>query len=182
MRLLRTFQTAVHALQRNVMRAILTTLGIIIGIAAVIAMMEIGNGSSTAIQKTIASMGANSLLVYPGSTSSAGASFGAGSGMTLTPEDCDSILRDCPDVRYAAPVVRARTQVIYGNRNTVPDYIYGTTPAFLNVRDWTEVSEGSPFTDQDVRNSSKVCMLGVTVAHALFDDDSPIGQEIRLRN
>ena len=117
MRFIRTFQTAIHALQRNVMRAILTTLGIIIGIAAVIAMVEIGNGSADQIQKTIASLGANSLLINPGSTSSGGVSAGSGTGMTLTPDDCDAILRECPEVLYAAPVVRVRTQVIYGNRN-----------------------------------------------------------------
>ena len=164
------------------MRAILTTLGIIIGIAAVIAMMEIGNGSSATIQKTIASMGANSLIIFPGSSATGGVSFGAGTGMTLTPDDCDAILRECPDVRDAAPEVRVRTQVVYGNRNCVPTYIYGTTPAFLNVRDWNNMAEGAPFTDADVRNSSKVCIIGQTVAHELFDDASPIGQEVRVRN
>jgi ABC-type antimicrobial peptide transport system permease subunit len=181
-RFIRTFQTAIHALQRNVMRAILTTLGIIIGIAAVMAMVAIGNGSADSIQKTISSMGANSLLIFPGSSSTGGVSSGAGTGMNLTPEDCNAVLRDCPEVMYAAPIVRVRTQVIYGNRNTVPDYEYGTTPAFLNVRDWTEMTEGSCFSDQDVRNSSKVCLIGTTTAHDLFDDASPIGQEIRLRN
>jgi ABC-type antimicrobial peptide transport system permease subunit len=164
------------------MRAILTTLGIVIGIAAVIAMVAIGNGSADAIQKTIASLGANSLLILPGSTSSGGVSSGVGTSMKLTPEDCDAVLRDCPDVLYAAPVVRVRTQVIYGNRNTVPPYEYGTTPEFLNVRDWTDMEAGSCFTDQDVRNSSKVCIIGMTTARTLFDDASPVGQEIRLRN
>ena len=164
------------------MRAILTTLGIIIGIAAVMAMVAIGNGSADSIQKTIASLGANSLLINPGTSSSGGVSSGAGTGMNLTPEDCDAVLRECPDVLYAAPVVRVRTQVIYGNRNTAPPYEYGTTPQFLNVRDWTDMQEGSCFTDQDVRNASKVCIIGTTTARTLFDDASPVGQEIRLRN
>src|SRR5512146_1937547 len=98
MKSIRTFKTALRALRRNIMRAALTTLGIVIGVAAVIAMMEIGNGSSAAIQKTIASMGANNLLVMPGTAASGGISFGAGSVMTLTPEDAEAIERDCPAV------------------------------------------------------------------------------------
>ena len=173
---------ATHALRRNVMRAILTTLGIIIGVAAVIAMMEIGNGSSSAIQSTIASMGANSLLVMPGTAASGGVSFGAGSIMTLSPQDCEAFLRECPAASSAAPVVRARTQVVYGNRNWVPLYIYGTTPQFLEVRDWTNLAEGEPFTERDVRNGSKVCLMGQTLARQLFQDESPIGKEVRVKN
>lgn len=181
-KLLRTFRMATHALRRNVMRAILTTLGIIIGVAAVIAMMEIGSGSSSAIQDTIASMGANNLLVMPGTAASGGVSFGAGSVMTLSPQDCEAVLRECPAVCSAAPVVRARTQVVYGNRNWVPFYIYGTTPQFLEVRDWTNLAEGEPFTERDVRNGSKVCLLGQTLARQLFQDESPIGKEVRVKN
>ena len=113
-------RTALHGLRRNVMRAALTTLGIVIGVAAVIAMMEIGSGSSSAIQATIASMGANNLLVLPGTASSGGVSFGAGSVMTLTPQDAEAILNESPAIKGSVPVVRARTQVIYGNRNWVP--------------------------------------------------------------
>ncbi len=182
MRVDRTLKTAFNALSRNPMRAILTTLGIIIGIAAVIAMVEIGNGSAAAIQKTIASMGANNLLVLPGSANAGGVSFGSGTGMTLTPEDCDAVLRECPEVRDAAPIIRVRTQVVYGNRNCSPIFIYGTTPAFLNVHNWNDMAEGAAFTDADVRNASKVCVIGQTVAHDLFDDESPIGQEIRVQN
>src|SRR5919202_1967975 len=152
----RVLRTAFDALRRNVLRSALTTLGIIIGVGAVIAMMEIGQGSSTAIRKTIASMGANNLLVQPGAASSGGVTFGSGSVITLTPQDADSIRKDCPAIRNVAPVVRARTQVIYGNRNWVPLYIYGTTPEFLEVRDWTDLAEGEPFTERDVRNGSKV--------------------------
>src|SRR5260370_10641756 len=129
----RTVRMAVFALRRNVMRSVLTTLGIIIGVGAVITMMEMGKGSSTAVQQTIASMGANNLLVMPGTASSGGVSFGSGSIITLTPDDATAILRECPAVDAGAPVVRARTQVVYGNRNWVPMYIYGTTPAFFDV-------------------------------------------------
>jgi macrolide transport system ATP-binding/permease protein len=174
-------RTAVHGLNRNIMRAALTALGIIIGVAAVIAMMEIGQGSSSAIQRTIASMGANNVLVMPGTATSGGVSFGAGSVMTLTPQDADAIAAECPAVLAAAPVVRARTQVIYGNRNWVPIYIYGTTPAFLEVREWP-LSEGEVFTDQDVRNGSKVCLLGQRLVKELFAGESPLGKEVRVNN
>ena len=127
MKAYRIIQTALRALRRNPMRAALTTLGIVIGVGAVIAMMEIGNGSSKAIQKSIASMGANNLLIHPGTAASGGVSFGSGSVMTLTPEDAQAILRECPAVRTVAPVVRARTQVVYGNHNWVPFSIYGTS-------------------------------------------------------
>jgi len=163
MKVYRTIRTALRALRRNPMRAMLTTLGIIIGVAAVIAMMEIGEGSSKAIQRTIASMGANVLLIMPGTAASGGVSFGAGSVMTLTPQDCEAIIRECPAVRAASPLVRARTQVIYGNRNWVPLFIYGTAPEYLLVRDWTTLSDGEMFSERDVRNASKVCVLGQTL-------------------
>lgn len=181
MRLTRMFWTAMNGLHRNIMRAALTTLGIIIGVAAVIAMMEIGRGSSNAIQKTIASMGAANLLVLPGTASSAGVSFGSGSAVTLTPEDSEAIAKEIPAVRAAAPIVRARTQVVYGNRNWVPSNIYGTTPDFLNVREWG-LESGGAFTDLDVRNSSKVCILGQTLVRELFPDEEPIGKEVRIKN
>ncbi|HEV3145304.1 MAG TPA: ABC transporter permease, partial [Gemmataceae bacterium] len=173
---------AIQALRRNVLRSGLTTLGIIIGVAAVIAMMEIGQGSSSAIQKTIASMGANNLLVQPGTASSGGVTFGSGSVITLTPQDGDAILRECPAVRSVAPVVRARTQVVYGNKNWVPLYIYGTTSSFLQVRDWTDLAEGEPFSDRDVRNVGRVCLIGQTLVRELFQGQSPIGKEIRVQN
>jgi ABC-type antimicrobial peptide transport system permease subunit len=179
----RTLRMALFALRRNVMRSALTTLGIIIGVGAVIAMMEIGQGSSTAVKQTIASMGADNLLVQPGTASSGGVSFGSGSIITLTPQDAEAIGRECrPAVSAVAPVVRARTQVVYGNRNWVPLYIYGTTPAFLEVRDWEEMEEGEPFTDRDVLGGTKVCLLGQTLVRELFQGESPIGKEVRVQN
>lgn len=177
----RMLKTALNGLRRNVMRAALTTLGIVIGVAAVIAMMEIGHGSSTAIQKTIASMGANNLMVLPGTASSGGVSFGAGSVMTLTPEDGDAIAAECPSVRASAPIVRARAQVVYGHRNWVPTFIQGTTPEYLDVREW-ELEDGEMFSDRDVRNGSKVVILGQTLVRELFQGENPIGREIRIRN
>jgi ABC-type antimicrobial peptide transport system permease subunit len=182
MKIYRTLRIANRALRRNPMRATLTTLGIIIGIAAVIAMMEIGNGSSRAIQKSIASMGANNIMVRPGTAASGGVSFGAGSVMTLTPQDCDAIIKDCPAVRYAAPTVRARAQVVYGSHNWVPFFIYGSTPAYFSLRDWTNLAEGEIFSDRDVLNGNKVCVLGQTLVRELFEGRSPIGKDIRIKN
>ena len=177
----RTLRTAVSALRRNIMRSALTTLGIVIGAAAVIAMMEIGQGSATSIRKMVASMGSNNLLIQSGTAASGGVTFGSGTILTLTPDDCQAILAQCPAVKGAAPVVRARTQVVYLNRNWVPPYIYGTTPEYLTVREWN-VTEGEPFSDRDVRNGNKVCVVGQTIVRELFDRQSPVGKEIRIQN
>ena len=126
-------------------------------------------------------MGANNLIVLPGTASSGGVSFGAGSVMTLTPQDAEAIQSESPAVRGAVPVVRARTQVIYGSRNWVPSFIYGTTPAWLEVREWG-LSEGDMFTDRDVRNASKVCVLGQRLVRELFQGENPLGKEVRVKN
>ncbi|MCX6877516.1 MAG: ABC transporter permease [Verrucomicrobia bacterium] len=182
MKALRILLASLTALRRNVLRSALTTLGIVIGVGAVIAMMEIGNGSSAAIQKTIASMGANTLMIFPGAAASGGISFGAGSTMTLTPEDSEAIQRECPSVRATAPVVRSRNApLVFGNRNWVPNEINGTTPAFLEVRDWA-IAEGAGFDDRDVRNAARVCLVGQAVVRELFQGQSPVGQELRLQN
>ena len=173
--------TALGGLRRNVLRAALTTLGIVIGVSAVIAMMELGRGSSSAIQRSIASLGANNLLVMPGTAASGGVSFGAGTVLTLTPEDSEAIASQSSAVRAVAPIVRARTQVIYRDRNWVPIYIYGTTPAYLDIREWG-LAEGDSFTDRDVRNASKVCVIGQRLVRELFQGESPLEQEIRVEN
>ena len=175
-----TFRTATKALSRNVMRAALTTLGIVIGIAAVITMVEIGKGSSSAIKKTIEDMGANTLLLFPGQAFNSGVRQGAGSSMTLTPGDCNAIIRECPAVKVAAPIVWAGAQIIYGNQNWQPQQMFGTTSAYLEVRNWTKMAEGECFTDQDVRRAAEVCLVGQTVVHELFQDQSPVGKEIRV--
>ena len=177
----RTMLTALKALRRNPMRALLTTLGIVIGVGAVIAMMEIGTGSSQAVQSAISSMGANVLMIVPGTASSGGVSFGAGSGTTLTPQDLTALIRECPALRAAAPEVRARTQVVYGNRNWVPSWMVGTSPAYLQVANWT-LAQGECFSERDVLNTNKVCVLGQTVARELFQGEDPLGKEIRIKN
>ena len=178
----RTVISAVVALRRNVFRSALTALGIIIGVAAVIAVIEIGQGSAAAMKQTMASMGANILQVMPGTASSGGVSFGSGSVMTLTPQDGDAILREAPSVAAVAPIVRARCQIVYGNRNWVPMQINGSAPEFLKIRDWENMAEGAAFTDRDVRNGTAVCLLGQTVATNLFGDESPVGKDVRIQN
>src|SRR5262249_10143581 len=178
----RILRTALRALRRNKLRSGLTALGIIIGVGAVIAMTALGQGSTTAVRRTIESMGANNLLVQPGAASSGGVTFGSGSVVTLTPQDAEAIARECPAVSGVAPIVRARTQVVYGNRNWVPLYIYGTTPQFLDIRDWQDLESGEVFSERDVRNGSKVCLVGQTLVRELFQGESPVGKEVRVQN
>lgn len=176
----RTIKTAAKALRRNLMRSILTTLGIVIGVAAVIAMMEIGRGSSKAIQDMIARMGANNLMVQPGTAASGGVSLGGGSQQTLTLKDVAALEEEIPQLISVAPVVRSRTQIVFGNRNWVPFYLYGSTPSYLNVREWEDLLEGVCFSDQDVRNAVQVCLVGTTIVRELFANESPVGKEIRI--
>ncbi len=177
-----TWRTALGALRRHKMRSGLSALGIIIAVAAVIAMTEIGQGSKASLQKGMAGMGANTVMIFSGSNTTGGVSLGTGSAITLTPDDASEISRQCPAVSAVAPVVRARAQIVCGNRNWVPEQIYGTTPSFLVVRDWQNMALGEVFTDRDVRNGNKVCVIGNTVKRNLFENTSPIGKEIRLNN
>ena len=135
---------ALRALRRNVMRSILTCLGIIIGIAAVIAMMEIGRGSSYSIEQTIASLGANVIQMDPAHMMIAGINSGAGGQPTLTPMDADAIRENCSAIKWVAPSVDCRAQIIYGNRNWNPGRILGTTPDYLVVRNWPLSAGESP--------------------------------------
>ena len=178
----RYMRTALHSLKRNKMRSLLTCLGITIGIAAVIVMVEIGQGTNEAIRQTIATLGANFIQVEPGSSSSSGVHMGAGTCLTLTPQDCEAILRECSTVCWASPGVDCRMQVLYGNRNWQPWKILGVSPAYLQIRDWTVLVEGETFTESDVYRLANVCLLGQTPARELFGDESPVGKEVRVHS
>ena len=176
--LARATNTAVRSLRRNILRSVLTTLGIIIGVASIIAIAEIGQGSASAIKEVLETTGVNNLLVQAGAASNNGVSLGSGTIKTLTPEDTEAIYHECPAVDSLAPIVYARRQVVYGNKNWVPVYLYGTTPSFLRVRRWEELTEGEPFTERDVHEVAQVCILGQTIVKELFEGESPIGKEV----
>ncbi|MBQ7667425.1 MAG: ABC transporter permease, partial [Kiritimatiellae bacterium] len=181
--MLQILQTALVALRRNVTRSLLTMLGIVIGIAAVITMMEIGDGAAKQIASSISNMGSNVVTVFPVSIARAGVSVGAGSGITLTSADCDAILEGCPSVVAATPSVRGSSvQAIRGSRNYSPNRVNSGSADFFTVNEWS-FTDGEAFSARDVSASATVCVLGQTVADELFDPgESPVGQRIRLNN
>ncbi len=179
---MKTAGSAVRSLRRNALRSALTTLGIIIGVASLIAIAEVGKGAWVAIRDILTKMGVENVLVQSGAASRNGVSLGRGSIKTLTPEDADAILRECPSAVSIAPLVYASGQAVRGNRNWGPSTFLGTTPGYLSVRDWDEMAEGEAFTDHDVRDGTLVCVLGDTLARELFPDESPVGQEVTVND
>jgi putative ABC transport system permease protein len=174
-----TFRISLRALRVNKMRSALTMLGIIIGVGAVITMLAVGTGAQERISAQMASIGSNILIIMPGSSTSGGMRMGSGTQSTLTQDDADAIARECPAVSDVAPSFNGTAQVVYGNQNWATG-IVGSTPGVLPVRDWA-LSAGRSFTDQDVRNATKVCLLGQTVADNLFGNMDPLGQIIRIK-
>jgi putative ABC transport system permease protein len=178
--LLPSLKIAFTALRTNKVRATLTMLGVIIGVAAVIATVAVGTGATRTIQQQIAGLGSNLIIVIPGSITSSGIRLGSGQALTLTESDARSIAAQCPAVAVAAPVVRQGQQVIGGNNNWATS-ILGVTPDYLTVRDLS-VAQGTAFTRKDVDSSSQVALLGKTVATNLFPNRDPVGQVIRIHN
>ncbi|HKQ23046.1 MAG TPA: ABC transporter permease [Burkholderiales bacterium] len=167
------------AMGANRLRTFLTMLGMVIGVAAVVAMLAVGQGAQTMVNQTIASMGSNLFIVLSGGSASGGLRMGSGSVPTLTLLDADAI-GELPGVAAVAPVQPGNSEVIYG-ATTWTTQVYGTSPSYLDVREWP-LASGEPFTDYDMRSASRVALLGGTVSNYLFGDDDPVGKTIRIRN
>lgn len=174
-------RTCLRALVRNPMRATLTILGIVIGIAAVIAMMEIGAGSQEQIKKTITAMGADTLTIRASYTRTGGISSGTGGKASLLPSDAQAVLQDAPSVINTAIVINGSGQAVYGNINWSPGQIMGVTPEYLQIRDWDKLQEGYAFSEEDIIYARRVCLVGNTIVKELFDGQSPIGKTLRLK-
>ncbi len=180
MTLLQIIRIALRAIARNKLRSILTMLGIIIGVGAVIAMVGVGQGAQEQAQKQIAAMGSNILFVGSGTVSKGGMRMGWGATKTLIYDDMSAILRECPAVVGAAPGGQTSAQVVFGNDNWATR-ITGTEPQFFDVRTWAFQS-GGPFSQTDVDSAANVAVIGETVRKNLFGAVDPIGQTIRIKN
>ncbi len=178
---LQIFRIAIRALLRNKMRSMLTMLGVIIGVGAVIAMVAIGEGAKANVEATFASMGTNLLVLMPGSSQIGGVKGGAGTQMTLTWDDISAIQQNVDNIRALAPQLRSSSQLLAESGNWATS-VYGSTPDYFIVRSWN-VAEGTTFTQADLDARAKVIVLGRTVADKLFGEGShPTGQLLRVRN
>ncbi len=175
-----TFTVSLRALRRNAMRSVLTALGIIIGVAAVIAMVSIGNGAKSMVESKIAALGENVLLIFSGSLTQGGARTGAFGAGTLTVEDADAISHQLTNIIAVSPEVRTGAQVLANGLNWSTQ-VLGEGADYLGIRQWP-LAEGNMFTDSDVRSVGKVCIIGQTIVNQLYPDSSPIGQTLRIRN
>jgi len=174
-----TFKIAFRALRRNKLRSVLTALGIIIGVGAVIAMVSIGNGAKAQVEQQIASLGENVILIFSGSVTSSGIRTGWGSAGTLKIEDAEAIRREVSGVIAVSEEVISTRQVSAGNQNWFTR-VYGESPEYFDIRQWP-LSNGASFTGQDVRSSNKVCVIGRTTASQVFGSEDPIGQVLRIQ-
>jgi putative ABC transport system permease protein len=175
-----TFKIAVRALKRNTLRTLLTMLGIIIGVGAVIAAISITNGAKSQVEAQIASLGQNVILILSGNVTRGGFSMGFGSAGTLTQEDFDVIRREVAGVNAATPEVRAFAQIAAGNQN-INSQVFGVGADYFDIRSWP-VASGAPFTEQDVRNANKVVLLGQTAARTLFGGADAVGEIVRIKS
>src|SRR4029453_18674230 len=179
MRVAPTFNVALRALRRNKLRSVLTALGIIIGVGAVIAMVSIGNGAKGQVEKQIASLGENVILIFSGSTTSSGIRTGWGSAGTLKIEDAEAIRREVPGVIGVSDEVVSTAQVAAGNQNWFTR-IYGESADYFDIRQWP-LAGGAPFTPEDVRSANKVCVIGRTTATQIYGNEDPVGQILRIK-
>src|SRR5215510_8461695 len=177
MSLLMTLRIAFRALARNKLRTMLTMLGMIIGVAAVITMVALGTGAQMQIEDRIRGAGTNMITVFPGSANAGGVKGGAGSSSRLIPDDAKS-LRELPEVEYVSEGLQSRQQVVIGNQNWQTN-IVGVNVDYQQIKSWP-MKSGAFFTEFDVTGATKVCTLGVNVAQNLFGEDDPTGTEIRI--
>lgn len=181
MNILNLFKIAVRALVRNKLRAVLTMLGIIIGVASVIAMLAIGEGSKQRIREEMSSMGTNMVMIMPNMMRRGGVSLGSSNSMVLKYSDVVALRNEAASIAEVSPEVRASGQVIYGNQNTLTT-IYGVSEEYLSIRKLT-LKSGRIFSSNEVRSMAKVCILGQTVVENLFGEGAdPIGLSIRIKN
>jgi putative ABC transport system permease protein len=170
---------ALHALRVNKLRSALTVLGIIIGIAAVIMSIAVSSGARLEIERHIATLGTNMLVVAPGSRTLRGVRLGAGSRASLSEEDAYALRREIPDVEAAAPTLRGSGPMVFGASNWLTSF-HGSTADFFDARNW-RISAGRSFDEDELARAAKVVLLGETVARSLFGDADPIGQIVRVR-
>ncbi len=170
---------ALGAIRANVLRSVLTALGIIIGVAAVIVMISVGAGAQKQVDDVIKKLGSNLVIVVPGTTTSGGARGARGSRRTLTEDDAIAIQNEVPTVKVSAPTVRGSGQIIFGNQNW-STVIRGVTPDYGQAREW-EIADGRWFSNDEVRSAAKVALIGETVSESLFGNDNPVGQIIRIK-
>jgi putative ABC transport system permease protein len=177
--LLQALRIALRSLRVNKLRTALTMLGIMIGVAAVIAMVSVGAGAQARVAEQIQSLGSNLIIVLSGSTNAAGVRLGQGSQLTITEDDAQAIAREVPAVQVAAPSSRGSAQVVYGNLNW-STAIQGVTADYFEARDWP-VDDGRPILQEDVDGATKIALLGQTTALNLFGESDPLGQIIRIK-
>ncbi|MEI6138599.1 MAG: ABC transporter permease [Mariniphaga sp.] len=175
-----SIKIALNALKRNKFRAFLTMLGIIIGVASVIVMLAIGNGSKKSIQDTMSSMGTNLIFAMPGAEQKGGVRMGNSDAKSMKLSDIDAIVKDCPAISDVSPEVRSSGQAVVGNQNW-PTTIYGVNNKYFNIKKYT-LGQGRTFTDIEIQTYAKVCLVGQTIVENLFGKVDPIGQTIRYKN
>ena len=174
-----TVRVALKALRKNKLRSLLTVLGVVIGVCAVITLVNLGSGAQISIQKAISGLGTNLLIIFPGSVTQGGIRTGYGTVTTLIAEDAEAILNECTAVQMVTPVVTSAAQVVFQNQNWSTS-ILGADTDYQRIKSWP-LALGDFFTPQDVKAATKVCVLGETVAEKLFVKQNPVGQVIRVK-